>query len=92
MPLRTETQSLFPKWELPYLDTHPVPYRYEEPCSNRKNRKNHHEHSYKKDKYVYIIDPKIGRVKLKIDHFLSIFTGYSLIKTEVSDYKLKIKF
>lgn len=46
----------------------------------------------KKDKYVYIIDPKIGRVKLKIDHFLSIFTGYSLIKTEVSDYKLKIKY
>ena len=32
---------------------------------------------------IYIIDPKIGRVKLKKDEFLEYFTSYALVKKEV---------
>ena len=37
----------------------------------------------KKGKYVYLVDPTIGRIKLKEDEFFEIFTGYALIKKEV---------
>ena len=41
--------------------------------------------------HVYLIDPQIGKIKVKIDDFYSIFTGKALIFKELKDFKLQKK-
>ena len=45
----------------------------------------------KKGSSIYLIDPRIGRIKLDIEYFLSIFTGFALIvkETKPIDFKLE---
>ena len=45
----------------------------------------------KKRGYIYLIDPNIGKIKLKEDEFLTYFTGFSLIKREIKEFKLERK-
>lgn len=45
----------------------------------------------KKGKYVYLIDPTIGRIRMLVDEFLNVFTGKALIKKDVIPLKLTIK-
>ena len=54
----------------------------------------HHYMIYEKStkKFVYLIDPTIGRIKLPKAEFISIFSGICLMKKEVIPFGNKLKF
>ena len=43
----------------------------------------------KTKRYVYLIDPTIGKIRLDVSYFLSIFTGIIMYVKEVKPYQLK---